>query len=231
MASLRRTPLQSNVPECDYPRRVDELTLRAEKAEQLCTSIDATNVGKSRWGPPPCARRLACNLSGHPVECRRRRGEEPVLQVCGDKQAAAAGQTCSGILSEKIDTRNAYRQDLWNRHLQNPALAVDKRCGRVTEWEEAGSSTAGGSRNGAVCGVVSPFGRRAWFSSWIERRAGTTLWCVHFCIFHRVLSGDLALSRFSDPRLFAICSAEVESGLSVIPAGVMPQRDGLALVL
>ena len=68
------------------PRRVDELTLRAGKAEQLCTFIDATNVGTSRWGPPPCARRLACNLSGQLVECRRRRGEEPVLQVCGDEQ-------------------------------------------------------------------------------------------------------------------------------------------------
>ena len=90
---------------------------------------------------------------------------------------------------------------------------------------------SGGSRDEAVCGVVSPFGRRAWFSSWIERRAGTTLWCVHFCVFHRVLSGDLALTRFSDPRLFAIFSGEGEGGLSVIPAGVMPQRDGLALVL
>ena len=58
-----------------------------------------------------------------------------------------------------------------------------------------------------------------------------TLCCVHFCVFHRVLSGDLALSMFSDPRLFAIFSGEGESGLSVIPAGVMPQRDGLALVL
>ena len=133
LVSSRRTrkqsrcsvPLQSDFPECDYPRRVDELTLRAGKAEQLCTFIDATNVGTIRWGPPPCARRLACNLSGHPVGCRGSRGEEPVLQVCGDKQVAAAGHTCSGILSEKIEIRNGVRQDLWNRHLQNPALAVD----------------------------------------------------------------------------------------------------------
>ena len=69
---------------------------------------------------------------------------------------------------------------------------------------DAGSSTAGGSRNGAVCGVVSPFGRRAWFSSWVERRAGTNPVVRAFLRLsscaEQVIWGD---QGFSDPRLFA----------------------------
>ena len=51
-----------------------------------------------------------------------------------------------------------------DKHLQSLALALSEALRRVEEWEEAGSSTAGGNRNGVF---------RAWFS-------------------HRALSGELA---------------------------------------
>ena len=52
----------------------------------------------------------------------------------------------------KIINRDKVRQELWNKQLQNPALALTEAVRRVEEWEEAGSSTAGG-RSGCQNGA------------------------------------------------------------------------------
>ena len=46
----------------------------------------------------------------------------------------------------KIVNRDAVRQESWNKHLQNPALALAEALRRVEVWDGAVSSTAGGSR-------------------------------------------------------------------------------------
>ena len=47
---------------------------------------------------------------------------------------------------EQNINRDADRQEVWNKHCAEPGLGVEARR-RLEEWEEAGSSTAGGSRN------------------------------------------------------------------------------------
>ena len=48
---------------------------------------------------------------------------------------------------QKMVNRDAIRQELWSQHLQHPALALDEALRRVAAWDDAGSSTAGGSRS------------------------------------------------------------------------------------
>ena len=48
--------------------------------------------------------------------------------------------------AKKIESRREVRQSVWNEHFQNPAKALSEALRRVEEWEDAGSSTAGGSR-------------------------------------------------------------------------------------
>ena len=58
------------------------------------------------------------------------------------------GDTHNDQTNEKmIEHQKAVRQDLWNKHLQSPALALSAALRRVAECEGAGSSTDGGSRN------------------------------------------------------------------------------------
>ena len=47
----------------------------------------------------------------------------------------------------KIENRSEVRQELWDKHLQSPASALSEALWSVDDWEDAGSSTAGGSRN------------------------------------------------------------------------------------
>ena len=166
-------------------------------------------VGTSRWGPPPCGRRLACNWSGSSgvstgaevknlyykfVEMNKE------VNFCSPGGSSRANVLWNAEWGQR-KRRHALRAEDRNSERGSTRLVEQapaepsscgrlKRCGRLTGWEEAGSSTSVGSRNGAVCGVVSPCGRRPWFSSWVKWRAGATLCYVHFCLFHRVLSGD-----------------------------------------
>ena len=63
-------------------------------------------------------------------------------------QEGAAGRRCFGTCTneQKLIDRNVVRQDLWVKHLQSPVIALTAALRSVEEWEEAGSSTAGGSR-------------------------------------------------------------------------------------
>ena len=59
-------------------------------------------------------------------------------------EARGRGDTWHDQTTEKKIEKsfNAVRQDLWNKHLQNPALALSEALWRVEVWQEAGSSTA-----------------------------------------------------------------------------------------
>ena len=55
------------------------------------------------------------------------------------------GGDCDPAIEQKIINRNVVRQQLRIKHLQNPVSALTEGLRRVEEWEEADSSTAGGS--------------------------------------------------------------------------------------
>ena len=53
---------------------------------------------------------------------------------------------CDQAGEQKIVNLEAVLQELRNKRLQNPAVALAAALRRVEVWVDAGSSTAGGSR-------------------------------------------------------------------------------------
>ena len=70
------------------------------------------------------------------------------MRDANDRGNASYDQTSE----QKIVSRDAVRQALWNKHLQSPALALTEALRRVEGKEEAGSLTSGGSRKWTLLG-------------------------------------------------------------------------------
>ena len=49
---------------------------------------------------------------------------------------------CDQPSEQKISNLVAVREELWNKHLQNPALALTEALRRVEVWDDPVSSTA-----------------------------------------------------------------------------------------
>ena len=64
----------------------------------------------------------------------------------------------------RIVNREAVRQELWNKQMQNPALTPTETLRRPKVWDHAGSSTAGGSGS-RVDTSAEPFRSASWLKN------------------------------------------------------------------
>ena len=107
-------------------------------------------------------------------------------------EATGRDDECFDLASEQnIDRRNAVRQELRTKRLQIPVLALTASLRKVEEWEEAGSSTARGSRS------------RKWRDLLVAK---SRLLCVHF-----LLTGKLAHQGRAHRCYFTLAS--IKGGL------------------
>ena len=93
------------------------------------------------------------------------------------RDAQGGDAFCDQTHAKNIEKREEVRQELLNKHLEGPALAVSDALRRAEEWTGAGSS---GLRNGCSFHAVS---HQRWAAT-VERDVmgdgtGTTRWCEH----------------------------------------------------
>ena len=146
--------MQAQVQHGEITREgVDELTLRAGKAEQLRTFIDTTHV--ETWTNTLWKTGLQLDQATY-KDVKEAEVEELVLQVCGDEQGSQCSQPCGSsrqkrmekrgtskkkkrydahhdrTYAKKPESRNEVRKVLSSAHLEGPTLVV---FGGAGEWK------------------------------------------------------------------------------------------------
>ena len=82
------------------------------------------------------------------VNVRHPSGNSRVKTLWTARDAKERGDAyCDQTSDQSIVNRDAVRQELWNERPKHPALALDEALRRVAVWDDAGSSTSGGSRS------------------------------------------------------------------------------------